>query len=60
MHPYKLVKDVRTAHETGNVDSVMDGNINPFLKGLFDDEWSNGQNHKFFVDNYPLNINLKH
>ncbi|MCG1036657.1 peptide chain release factor 2 [Polaribacter sargassicola] len=32
MHPYKLVKDVRTAHETGNVDSVMDGNINPFLK----------------------------
>jgi len=32
MHPYKLVKDVRTAEETGNVDSVMDGNINPFLK----------------------------
>ena len=32
MHPYKLVKDVRTAHETGNVDAVMDGNINPFLK----------------------------
>ena len=32
MHPYKLVKDVRTAHETGNVDSVMDGNIDAFLK----------------------------
>jgi peptide chain release factor 2 len=32
MHPYKLVKDVRTAHETGNVAAVMDGNINPFLK----------------------------
>lgn len=32
MHPYKLIKDVRTAHETGNVDAVMDGNINPFLK----------------------------
>tara|TARA_B110000971_G_C19785966_1_gene397532 strand:- start:61 stop:717 length:657 start_codon:yes stop_codon:yes gene_type:complete len=32
MHPYKLVKDVRTAYETGNVDAVMDGNINPFLK----------------------------
>ena len=32
MHPYKLVKDVRTAHETGNVDAVMDGNINTFLK----------------------------
>ena len=25
MHPYKLVKDVRTGHETGNVDAVMDG-----------------------------------
>ncbi len=34
MHPYKLVKDVRTAHETGNVDAVMDGNINPFLKAF--------------------------
>lgn len=32
MHPYKLVKDVRTAHETGNVDAVMDGEITPFLK----------------------------
>ena len=32
MHPYKLVKDVRSAHETGNVDAVMDGNIEPFLK----------------------------
>jgi peptide chain release factor 2 len=32
MHPYKLVKDVRTAHETGNVDAIMDGNIEAFLK----------------------------
>ena len=32
MHPYKLVKDVRTAHETGNVDAIMDGNIDGFLK----------------------------
>jgi peptide chain release factor 2 len=32
MHPYKLVKDVRTAHETGNVDAVMDGGLEPFLK----------------------------
>jgi len=32
MHPYKLVKDVRTAHETGNVDNVMNGDIEPFLK----------------------------
>ncbi|GAA0719766.1 peptide chain release factor 2 [Aquimarina litoralis] len=32
MHPYKLVKDVRTSEETGNVDAVMDGNIDAFLK----------------------------
>lgn len=32
MHPYKLVKDVRTSHETGNVDAVMDGQIEGFLK----------------------------
>lgn len=34
MHPYKLVKDVRTGEETGNVDAVMDGEINPFLKAF--------------------------
>lgn len=32
MHPYKLVKDVRTAEETGNVEAVMDGEIDQFLK----------------------------
>ncbi len=32
MHPYKLVKDVRTGNETGNVDAVMDGDLNSFLK----------------------------
>ncbi len=32
MHPYKLVKDLRTSHEMTNVQSVMDGNINPFIK----------------------------
>lgn len=34
MHPYKLVKDVRTATETGNVDAVMDGDLDPFLKSF--------------------------
>ncbi len=32
MQPYKLVKDVRTGYETGNVDAVMDGEIKEFLK----------------------------
>jgi peptide chain release factor 2 len=34
MHPYKLVKDVRTGYETGNVDAVMDGDIDEFLKAF--------------------------
>lgn len=33
MQPYKLVKDVRTGVETSNVDAVMDGDIDLFLKG---------------------------
>ncbi len=32
MHPYKLVKDVRTAYESTDVDSVMNGEIDAFLK----------------------------
>lgn len=32
MHPYKLVKDVRTGEETSNVQAVMDGNLEAFHK----------------------------
>ncbi len=32
MHPYKMVKDLRTNVETSNVQSVMDGNLNMFIK----------------------------
>lgn len=32
LHPYKLVKDVRTGYETGNVQAVLDGEIQPFIK----------------------------
>ncbi|KAM7461503.1 hypothetical protein LguiA_029624 [Lonicera macranthoides] len=31
-HPYKLVKDVRTGHETTDITSVMDGDLDPFIK----------------------------
>ncbi len=32
LHPYKLVKDVRTGHETANVQEVLDGEIHSFIK----------------------------
>jgi len=32
MQPYQLIKDHRTDHESGNVDAVLDGNLDPFIK----------------------------
>lgn len=34
MHPYKLVKDLRTGVETGNVQAVMDGDLEEFIKAF--------------------------
>jgi peptide chain release factor 2 len=32
LHPYKLIKDVRTGYETGNVQAVLDGDLSAFIK----------------------------
>ena len=32
LHPYKIIKDVRTNFEVGNVQDVLDGNIDGFIK----------------------------
>ncbi|MDT8346821.1 MAG: peptide chain release factor 2, partial [Flavobacteriaceae bacterium] len=34
LHPYKLVKDVRTGEETGNTDAVLNGDLDAFLKAF--------------------------
>ncbi len=31
-HPYKQIKDLRTEHTEGNVDKVMDGDLDPFIE----------------------------
>ena len=32
LHPYRLVKDLRTEHESSNVNSILDGDIDSFLE----------------------------
>ncbi|MGB8357473.1 MAG: peptide chain release factor-like protein, partial [Bacteroidales bacterium] len=34
LHPYKLVKDLRTGYETGNAQAVLDGNLDEFIKAF--------------------------
>ncbi|GFP90068.1 peptide chain release factor prfb1 chloroplastic [Phtheirospermum japonicum] len=39
-HPYKLVKDVRTGQETSDIASVMDGELEPFIKAYLKYKYS--------------------
>ena len=43
LHPYKLIKDVRTGEETSNVDDVLDGYLDDFIKAYLMQE-GQGQN----------------
>ena len=39
-HPYSMVKDLRTRHETGNVQAVMDGALDPFIEAYLHYLWA--------------------
>jgi peptide chain release factor 2 len=32
LHPYKLIKDTRSGYETGNVQPILDGDLDDFIK----------------------------
>ncbi len=37
--PYTMVKDHRTKHETGNIQAVMDGDLDPFMESWLNSKW---------------------
>lgn len=45
MQPYTMVKDLRTQEETGNVDAVLDGSLNPFIQAYLKKEAKDHEQH---------------
>jgi len=41
LHPYQMVKDLRTEVETGNVQAVLDGDLDAFIEAEI--RWRRGQ-----------------
>lgn len=46
MHPYKLVKDVRTGHETADVNAVLDGALDGFVESVLRAKQKSAENEE--------------
>ncbi len=44
LHPYQMVKDLRTDHETGNTQAVLDGGLDEFVHSYL--MWRAGNDHR--------------
>jgi peptide chain release factor 2 len=44
LHPYQMVKDLRTDHETGNTQAVLDGELDQFVHSFL--MWRAGNDHR--------------
>jgi len=42
LHPYQMVKDLRSGHESGQPDAVLDGDLDPFMEAYLQWERSGG------------------
>ena len=40
LHPYKMIKDLRTSHETSNVNHVLDGDLDKFQEAFLRSEYN--------------------
>jgi len=43
LHPYQMVKDERSGREIGNVDGVLDGDVDPLMEAFLQWERTNSQ-----------------
>lgn len=46
LHPYKLIKDVRSGYETSNVQAVLDGDLDEFIKAYLMEQQESALNNK--------------
>ena len=42
LHPYKMIKDLRTAYETSNVNNILDGDLDGFIHAFLRSEFNKG------------------